>query len=65
MELVPELVKKPEIGEDERTVGEIYDEYMETEALKKRLETKNRSVGTDGSEILDDEDLDALLKDDI
>ncbi len=65
VELVPELVKKPEIGEDERTVGEIYDEYMETEALKKRLETKNRSVGTDGSEIPDDEDLDALLRDDI
>ena len=65
VELVPELVKKPEIGEDERTVGEIYDEYMETEALKERLVSKNRSVGTDGSEIPDDEDLDALLRDDI
>ena len=65
VELVPELVVKPEIGEDENSVGEIYDEYMETEALKKRLETKNRNVGADGSEIPDDEDLDALLRDDL
>ena len=46
------------------TIGDMLDAEKKKEEVRKQFEEKKRSVGVDGKEIYDDDDLDRLLYDD-
>ena len=46
------------------TIGDMLDAEKKKEEVRKQFEEKKRSVGVDGKEIYDDDDLDRLLDDD-